>query len=96
MEIDQNLIPILSIDAGRIRGIMPAVILSFLESELQKLDGPNARIADYFYMICGTNTGGLSTAMLTCPNERSRPLFAAKDIKEFYVKESPRIFPQPR
>jgi patatin-like phospholipase/acyl hydrolase len=32
-----NLITILSIDGGGIRGIIPAVILSFLESELQVL-----------------------------------------------------------
>lgn len=30
-----NLITILSIDGGGIRGIIPSVILSFLESELQ-------------------------------------------------------------
>jgi patatin-like phospholipase/acyl hydrolase len=32
-----NLITILSIDGGGIRGVIPAVILSFLESELQVL-----------------------------------------------------------
>jgi patatin-like phospholipase/acyl hydrolase len=30
-----NLVTILSIDGGGIRGIIPAVVLSFLESELQ-------------------------------------------------------------
>ncbi|KAF3339453.1 Patatin-like protein 2 [Carex littledalei] len=75
-----NLITILSIDGGGIRGIIPAVILSFLESELQKLDGGDARLADYFDVIAGTtSTGGLLTAMLTAPNSENRPLFAAKD-----------------
>lgn len=32
-----NLITILSIDGGGIRGIIPSVILAFLESELQVL-----------------------------------------------------------
>ncbi|XP_038974236.1 patatin-like protein 2 isoform X2 [Phoenix dactylifera] len=32
--------------------------------------------------------------MLTAPNEENRPMFAAKDIKDFYVKHSPKIFPQ--
>ncbi|CAL5366614.1 unnamed protein product [Camellia sinensis] len=49
-----------------------------------KLDGKDARIADYF-VIAGTSTGGLVTAMLTAPNEKNRPLFAAKDIKAFYL-----------
>ncbi|KAK6939586.1 hypothetical protein RJ641_029117 [Dillenia turbinata] len=46
-----DLVTVLSIDGGDIRGIVPATILSFLESELQKLDGEEARIADYFDVI---------------------------------------------
>ena len=61
---------------------------------MQKLDGEDARIADYFDVITGTSTGGLVTAMLTSPNEKNRPLFAAKDIKDFYLNNSPKIFPQ--
>jgi patatin-like phospholipase/acyl hydrolase len=63
---------------------------------VQKLDGEDARIADYFDVISGTSTGGLVTAMLTAPNEKNRPLFAAKDIKDFYLNHCPRIFPQNR
>ncbi|KAK2660372.1 hypothetical protein Ddye_006905 [Dipteronia dyeriana] len=90
-----ELITILSIDGGGIRGLIPGTILAFLESELQKLDGEDARIADYFDVIAGTSTGGLVTAMLTTPNEKNRPLFAAKDINDFYLSECPKIFPQP-
>ncbi|CAD5176680.1 unnamed protein product [Musa acuminata subsp. malaccensis] len=89
-----NLITILSIDGGGIKGIIPATILAFLESELQKLDGEDARLADYFDAMAGTSTGGLVTAMLTAPNMQNRPLYAAKDIKEFYLNHSPKIFPQ--
>ncbi|KAJ9560280.1 hypothetical protein OSB04_005440 [Centaurea solstitialis] len=88
-----NLITILSIDGGGVRGIIPSVILEFLENELQKLDGENARLADYFDVMAGTSTGGLVTAMLTTPNEENRPVFAAKDIKEFYLEHCPKIFP---
>ncbi|KAG5542177.1 hypothetical protein RHGRI_021892 [Rhododendron griersonianum] len=89
-----KLITVLSIDGGGIRGVIPGTILNFLESELQKLDGEDARIADYFDVIAGTSTGGLVTAMLTAPNENNRPVFAAKDIKDFYLDNCPQIFPQ--
>ncbi|KAG7941516.1 hypothetical protein I3843_16G048600 [Carya illinoinensis] len=89
-----NVITVLSIDGGGIRGLIPGTILDFLESELQKLDGEDARIADYFDVIAGTSTGGLVTAMLTAPNEKNRPVFAAKDIKDFYLNNCPKIFPQ--
>nr|GEU80562.1 hypothetical protein [Tanacetum cinerariifolium] len=49
-----NLITVLSIDGGKIKGLIPTIILEFLETELQKLDGPEARIADYFDIIAGT------------------------------------------
>lgn len=61
---------------------------------MQKLDGDHVRLADYFDVIAGTSTGGLVTAMLTAPNENNRPLYAAKDIKNFYLEHTPKIFPQ--
>ncbi|XP_042518631.1 patatin-like protein 2 [Macadamia integrifolia] len=91
----EKLVTILSIDGG-VRGVIPAIILAFLESQVQKLDGEQARIADYFDLIAGTSTRGLITAMLTAPNAQNqdppRPLFAAKDIKDFYFTECPKIF----
>lgn len=61
---------------------------------LQELDGPDARIADYFDVIAGTSTGALVTSMLATPDEKNRPLFAAKDITDFYLENGPKIFPQ--
>ncbi|CAL9026808.1 unnamed protein product [Prunus brigantina] len=87
-------VTVLSIDGGGIRGIIPSILLAFLESKLQELDGPNARIADYFDIIAGTSTGGLVTTMLTAPNKDNRPLYEAKDIITFYLDHSPKIFPQ--
>ncbi|CAL9061392.1 unnamed protein product [Musa banksii] len=89
-----KLVTILSIDGGGVRGLIPATILAFLESKLQELDGPDARIADYFDVIAGTSTGGLVTTMLTAPNNDGRPLFAAKDIIQFFLDNSPKFFPQ--
>ncbi|XP_041001116.1 patatin-like protein 3 [Juglans microcarpa x Juglans regia] len=91
-----KMVTVLSIDGGGIRGIIPGILLAFLESKLQELDGTNARIADYFDIIAGTSTGGLLTTMLTAPNKDNRPLYAAKDITNFYLEHSPKIFPQSR
>ncbi|GMY11721.1 patatin-like protein 2 [Fagus crenata] len=85
---------VLSIDGGGIRGIIPSTLLGFLESKLQELDGPHARIADYFDIIAGTSTGGLVSTMLTAPNKENRPMYAAKEINNFYLDHSPKIFPQ--
>ncbi|KAK3123672.1 hypothetical protein QOZ80_8AG0634420 [Eleusine coracana subsp. coracana] len=90
-----NIVTVLSIDGGGVRGIIPGTILAFLEEKLQELDGEDVRIADYFDVIAGTSTGGLVTAMLTAPDpkKKDRPLFAAKDINDFYLKHCPKIFP---
>ncbi|KAK3123671.1 hypothetical protein QOZ80_8AG0634410 [Eleusine coracana subsp. coracana] len=90
-----SIVTVLSIDGGGVRGIIPGTILAFLEEKLQEIDGPDARIADYFDVIAGTSTGGLVTAMLTAPDpkEKDRPLFAAKDINDFYLQHCPKIFP---
>ncbi|KAJ6833942.1 patatin-like protein 2 [Iris pallida] len=90
----KKLVTILSIDGGGIRGIIPGTILAFLESKLQELDGVDARLADYFDVVAGTSTGGLVTAMLTAPGRDKRPMFAAEEINEFYLENSPSIFPQ--
>lgn len=87
-------ITILSIDGGGIRGIIPGTILAFLESKLQELDGPDARIVDYFDVIAGTSTGGLVTSMLAAPDKNNRPLYAAKDLTRFYMEHAQKIFPQ--
>ncbi|MFS7967264.1 putative galactolipase [Helianthus anomalus] len=90
-----KLITVLSIDGGGIRGLIPATILDFLETQLKELaNDEGARIADYFDVIAGTSTGGLITAMLTAPDENKRPLFSAKEIKDFYHRKSHKIFHQ--
>ncbi|RVX21306.1 Patatin-like protein 1 [Vitis vinifera] len=73
-----SLITILSIDGGGVRGIISGIILASLESELQKLDGEDARLSDYFDVIAGTSSGGLITTMLAAPNQNNRPLYAAR------------------
>nr|P07745.1 RecName: Full=Patatin; AltName: Full=Potato tuber protein; Flags: Precursor [Solanum tuberosum]CAA27588.1 patatin [Solanum tuberosum] len=88
-----EMVTVLSIDGGGIKGIIPAIILEFLEGQLQEVDNnKDARLADYFDVIGGTSTGGLLTAMITTPNENNRPFAAAKDIVPFYFEHGPHIF----
>ncbi|KAL2252297.1 UNVERIFIED_CONTAM: Patatin-like protein 2 [Sesamum indicum] len=88
-----SIVTVLSIDGGGIRGIIPATILAFLESKLQERDGPESRLADYFDIVAGTSTGGLLATMITAPNEEKRPIYAAKDIVDFYLQHCPGLFP---
>ncbi|GLT45061.1 hypothetical protein SLA2020_189220 [Shorea laevis] len=90
----RKMVTVLSIDGGGVKGLLPGTLLACLESKLQELDGPNARIADYFDVIAGTSTGGLLTTMLTAPNKENRPMYAGEDLINFYFDHSPKIFPQ--
>ncbi|MBO5584963.1 MAG: patatin-like phospholipase family protein, partial [Bacteroidaceae bacterium] len=56
---DNRKFKILSIDGGGIRGIIPAKVLYHLEEEAIKKDGADARLCDYFDLVCGTSTGGI-------------------------------------
>lgn len=85
---------ILSIDGGGIRGIIPGQVLIALEDKLQQLDGPDARIANYFDFFAGTSTGGILTAILLCPSDHdpARPKFSAKEAVQLYVENGGKIF----
>lgn len=74
---------ILSIDGGGIRGIIPAKILCDLEEEAIKKDGPNARLCDYFDLICGTSTGGIIAIGLALG-------MTAKEILDLYMEHAKR------
>jgi hypothetical protein len=47
-------------DGGGIRGLIPGTILAFLEAQLQELDGPDMKLADYFDCITGVELGQYS------------------------------------
>lgn len=76
---------ILSIDGGGIRGIMPAKILMELEYELQRKHGEDARLYQYFDLICGTSTGGIIAIGLALG-------VPAKEIFRFYQEHAKDIF----
>ena len=81
-----DVLKILSIDGGGIRGVIPATILSEIEQRT------GARISDLFDLIAGTSTGGILALGLVKPGEDGRTQFAASDLAELYEKEGNRIF----
>ncbi|WVZ17370.1 hypothetical protein V8G54_010352 [Vigna mungo] len=80
-----NVLTVLSIDGGGIRGILPATVLDYLDKALKAKD-PNADLAHYFDVIGGSSTGGLITAMLATPSphDPTRAAFTPAQIVEFY------------
>lgn len=87
---------ILSIDGGGIRGILPGVIVAYIEEQLQaKTKNPNARVSDYFDMIAGTSTGGILTCMYLAPGDDGRPKFTAQQAVDLYLKNGKQIFSIP-
>ena len=66
-----NLLKILSIDGGGIRGIIPAMVLARIE------DLTGKPISELFDLIAGTSTGGILALGLTRPgagvSRASRP-----------------------
>ena len=89
---------ILSLDGGGMRGLVPAVVLEYVEKKLiEYSDNPNARIADYFDMIVGTSTGGILSCFYLTPNpspgeNKPSSKFTAAQAKEFYSEKGKDIF----
>ncbi|ACK73010.1 Patatin [Gloeothece citriformis PCC 7424] len=81
-----ELIKILSVDGGGIRGIIPALILLEIENLTQK------PISELFDLIAGTSTGGLIALSLTAPDEQGNPRYSAQDVINLYEEEGERIF----
>lgn len=77
---------ILSIDGGGIRGVIPAVVLEYLEHVTGK------PIASSFDLIVGTSTGGIIAAGLTVPDGNGKPKYSATDMLEIYTKHGKEIF----
>lgn len=91
-------IRILSIDGGGIRGILPGVILTYIEERLMAKEGKDARLSDYFDLFAGTSTGGILTCTYLIPQRDSngkptgRPKLTAKQAVDIYLDRGDDIF----
>jgi hypothetical protein len=82
-------VTILSIDGRGIRGILPGVILAYIEKNFRKK--PKIRMPVYAIIsICWqalTSTGGILTCMYVTPGNKERPKFTAQDVVDLYLTE---------
>jgi patatin-like phospholipase/acyl hydrolase len=72
---------ILSIDGGGIRGIIPALLLDYIETKTEK------PIAEMFDLIAGTSTGAVLALGMTKPKSDGSPEFTPAAIAEMYREE---------
>jgi patatin-like phospholipase/acyl hydrolase len=77
---------ILSLDGGGIRGVIPAVVLTALETRLKR------PVAQAFDLIAGTSTGGILALGLTKPGADGTPAFSAEELVELYAEHGREIF----
>jgi uncharacterized protein len=85
-------VTILSIDGGGIRGIIPGVILAYVEKRLRTLEGDKVRLSDYFDLIAGTSTGGILSCIYLTPGKDGRPKFTAQEAVDLYLERGHEIF----
>jgi len=78
---------VLTIDGGGIRGIIPALVLEYLETSTKR---PTAQLFD---AIVGTSTGGILALGLTVPGIDGTPEYAASDLAGLFPRWGKRIFP---
>lgn len=92
MTNSKRVFTVLVIDGGGVRGIVPARILETIEARTRK------PIAELFDMVGGVSTGAIVAAGLAMPDDKdpTKPKYTAENIKDFYFKQAPKIFPQMR
>ncbi len=84
-----DVLKVLAIDGGGIRGVIPAMVLGEIESRTGK------RIAELFDLIAGTSTGGILAVGLVKPDGAGRPQYSVSELEQLYEREGPRIFARP-
>ena len=78
----------LSIDGGGIRGIIPALVVAYLERIAKK------PAFELFDLMVGTSTGGMLALGLSLEGDGSAPLFNAHKMVKLYEAHGGEIFEQ--
>ena len=86
-KVSQQLVRVLSIDGGGIKGLVTLKVLEALEEKLtQRQGGEPALLRDYFDLITGSSIGTLMTCLLSHP-EKGR----VSDVIEAMTKFAPKV-----
>ncbi len=96
----------LSIDGGTVRGLIPAIVVSYMEDRafeiattkgyIRKEDYPRNKMpmCELFDMISGTASGGILVAGLTSPSKEdiTKPRYFANDLYPLYETLEHKVF----
>ena len=79
---------VLSIDGGGIRGIIPALVIAYLEKQTGR------PAAELFDLIVGTSTGGILALGLAQPAAEAagKSRHTAQQLAELYIEKGAAIF----
>ena len=77
---------VLSIDGGGIRGIIPSLVLDYLERESGK------PISELFDLCVGTSSGGIIALGLAQADDSGAPRYSAHDLADFFENSGDKIF----
>ncbi len=83
---DADIVKVLSIDGGGIRGIIPALVLADIERRTKR------PASELFDLIAGTSTGGIIALGVSVPADDGKPRWSAQQIADMYVNDGGRIF----
>ncbi|MCB1681666.1 MAG: patatin-like phospholipase family protein [Rhodospirillales bacterium] len=79
-----SIVPLLSVDGGGIRGIIPSRILEYVETRM------GVPVQSRFYMSAGASAGGQIVTATSLVN--GKPILTAGETKNLFVVEGPEIF----
>jgi patatin-like phospholipase/acyl hydrolase len=88
----KDVINVLSIDGGGIRGVLPGEILVYVEKKLSLLYKKDIKLSDHFDYIAGTSTGGILAALYCFPDENGNPKYSAEEASNLYMDHGTNIF----
>ncbi len=85
-KLDRDLVRVLVLDGGGIRGLITLEILAALEEKTGR------RAGDLFDVIAGSSTGGIIATLLTLPGDDGRPCYSASDLVGIYRDFGANVF----
>lgn len=86
-------IRILSVDGGGVRGIIPAVVLEYIENKIIELtNNKDARLSDFLDFVSGTSTGSIISGMIITPDEHGKPAYKMEDVVQAYFDLAEVVF----